>query len=177
MGGLDEAVVDGQLLAGGDVAGGDVDPVGIGGKVDVQVGRVAVVDEPRVVTAEDEPVQPSIDVAVVLEDAAEMVGLAVEDRRIEIEIESRRETPDRRSAGDGGDGEDAQPVDRALRETDGNEQHGDEVLWGALDRTGERPKALRGNRLTARSDNNAPVRPDPDRDVCPRGDRRNYLPL
>jgi hypothetical protein len=62
---FDEPVVHGDLFPGTNITQGDVDAVPVPDMVGRYIGRVTMVDEPGIVAAEDEAVQPEINVPVV----------------------------------------------------------------------------------------------------------------
>jgi len=91
--------------------------------VGCKVGPIAMVDEPRVVAAQDEASQPRIEIAVMQQHAAQVRGLRLDRVRIQVQIEPFAEAPYGAPGSDEFDGENAQAVDRAAVQPNRHQQH------------------------------------------------------
>ena len=120
---FDDIVVDGQLFTGADVATSSIDSVFVIRPFSNDVRISAVIDEPIVIAAKDESIQPGIDVTIVHHHPAEVFRLSFQNRWIQIKVKPNREMPDRCSAGNGRYRENSEPVNATWTKLRFDKQH------------------------------------------------------
>jgi len=94
---LNELIVNRELFARFDISCSHIKPVRVSPEFDADIWCVAVICEPIIVTAQDEPIQLRMDVAVMQHDLPEMRRLFIEQPGVEVEIKPFGESPNQRS--------------------------------------------------------------------------------
>ena len=87
------------------------------------IRRVAVVDEARIIEAQDDPLHIAVEIAVVREERPHMLRQCLDDAGVKLHVEPALETPHRRPLRDRRRGVHAESVDRALREPRRHQKH------------------------------------------------------
>lgn len=91
---FNRSIVNSQFLSGFNVSRSDVYTVSVGGKVRLDVGRVAVIDEARIIATQDVTIQPRIDVSHIKQSLAKHFRLDIQYSQIEIKVQAGRESLD-----------------------------------------------------------------------------------